>query len=91
MYSGALVIPMIWLRGFDFDNYEKVTYQILPTGYAEVKQLHGTDSFQGVRNFSILMYIQNFSDIIKVQTDMLGKLLNFYSETNQLTIKIQPH
>jgi hypothetical protein len=33
MYNGAMIIPMIWLRGFDFDNYEKVTYQMLPMGY----------------------------------------------------------
>ena len=39
MYSGALIIPMIWLRGYDFNNYEKVTYQMLPSGFAEIKQL----------------------------------------------------
>ncbi|MDR1115493.1 MAG: hypothetical protein LBL33_05000 [Tannerella sp.] len=89
LYSGALVIPMIWMRGFDFDNYEKVTYQMLPMGYAEVKQLCDPDSGQGIRHFSIMIYLQSFVDIIKAQTDMFGKLLYYYSETNQITIKIQ--
>jgi len=43
IFNGALLIPMIWLRGFDFSNFEKATYQMLPVGYAEVKQLHNTD------------------------------------------------
>jgi len=88
MYSGALIIPMIWLRGFDFDNYEKVTYQMLPIGYAEVKQLPETVPCKRIRNFSLLMYIQNFTDIVKVQTDISGKLLSLHSDTNQLTIKL---
>ena len=87
-YSGALIVPMIWFRGFDFDNYEKVTYQMLPMGYAEVKQLPNTVSNQVVRNFSFLMYVQNFTDILKVQTDISGKLLSLQSETNRLTIKL---
>ena len=86
MYSGALVVPMIWLRGFDFDNYMKVTYQMLPVGYAEIKQLPNTASCQGFRNFSLLMYVQNFTDIVKIQTDISGKLLTLYSETNHITI-----
>ena len=88
-YNGALVIPMIWLRGFDFDNYKKVTYQMLPMGYAEVKQLPNTATCQEFRDLSLLMYVQNFTDIIKIRTDMSGKLLSLQSETNQLLIKLQ--
>ena len=88
-YSGALIIPTIWLRGFDFDNFEKITCQMLPMGYAEVKQLPELISDQGIRDFSLLMYVQHFTDIIKIQTDMSGKLLSLHSETNQLTIKTQ--
>ena len=87
-YNGALIVPMIWLRGFDFDSYEKVTYQMLPVGYAEVKQLPEPVTGQGIRDFSLLMYVQNFTDIIKIQTDKSGKLLSLHSEINQLTIKI---
>lgn len=89
MYNGTLVILMIWLRGFDFDNFEKITYQMLPTGYAEVKQIQDSVSGRNERSFSILMFLQNFTDIVKVQTDMSGKMLFFHSETNQLTIKLQ--
>jgi hypothetical protein len=89
LYSGALIIPMIWLRGFDFDNYEKVTYQMLPIGYAEIKQLSNSVSVNGMRDFSLLMYMHNFTDVVKVQTDMSGKLLFFHSETNQISIKLQ--
>ena len=88
-YSGALIVPMIWLRGFDFDSYEKITYQMLPTGYAEIKQLPNTASSQHIRSFSLLMYVHNFTDILKIQTDMCGKLLSLHSETNQVTIKLQ--
>jgi hypothetical protein len=88
VYSGALVIPMIWLRGFDFENYDKVTYHMLLGGYAEVKQLPDAVENQTIRHFSMLMYLQNYTDIIKLQTDMLGKLLSFHSETNLSTVKI---
>ena len=77
MYSGALIIPFIWLRGFDFDNYEKVTYQMLPMGFAEIKQLPDIDLDKTVRNFSLLMYVQNFTDIVKIQTDISGKTVTF--------------
>ena len=87
MYSGALIISMIWLRGLDFNNYEKVIYQMLPQGFAEVKQLSDIVSDKEIRNFSLLMYVQNFTDIVKVQTDMFGKMLSLHSETNQLTIR----
>ena len=88
-YNGALIVPMLWLRGFDFDNYEKVTFQMLPAGYAEVKQLPATVYCQGARTFSVLMYVQNFIDILKIETDKLGILLSLHSESNQLTIKKQ--
>ena len=87
MYSGALVIPTIWLRGFDFDSYEKISYQMLPTGFAEIKQLSGSVSGDKIRNFSLLMCTQNFTDIIKVQTDISGKILSLHSEINNITIK----
>ena len=88
MYNGALVVPIIWLRGVDFENYDKVTYQMLPMGYAEVKQLYSSASFgQNMRNFSLLMYVQNFTSIVKIQTDMSGKLSFFHDEANQLIIK----
>ena len=89
MYSGALITPFIWLRGFDSDNCEKVTYQMLPIGYAEVKQLCGSVSDSEIRDYSLLMCVQNFMDIVKLQTDISGKLLSLHSETNQLTIKKQ--
>jgi len=89
MYNGALVIPMIWLRGFDFDNYEKVTYQMLPTGFAEIKQLANTASDSNICTFSLLLFVQNFTDIVKIQTDIAGKLLSLHSETSGLTIKIK--
>ena len=86
IYSGALVIPMIWLRGFSFDNYEKVAYQMLPAGFVEIKQLTDTVSENNLRTFSLLMYLQNFTDIVKIRTDISGKILSLYSETCQLTI-----
>ena len=89
MYQGALVIPMIWLRGFDFENYEKVTYQMLPAGYAEIKQLSDVVSDNKVRTFSLLMYLQNFTDIVTIETDISGKLLSLHSETNNVIIKIK--
>ena len=89
IYSGALIIPMIWLRGFDFDNCEKVTYQMLPVGFADIKQIPDTVSSNNMREFSVLMYVRNFTDIIKIRTDVSGKLLSLHSVKNQLTIKKQ--
>lgn len=90
LYSGAMIVPFVWLRGFDFNNFEKVIYQMLPDGYAEVKQLRNTDPDQDTREFSLMMCMHNFTDIVKIKTDMFGKMLLFHSETNQITIKIQP-
>ena len=90
MYSGALVIPMVWLRGFDFCNYEKVTCQMIPMGFAEIKQLsEDIVSSKLSRDFSLLMYMQNFTDIIKIQTDISGKLISLHSEVNKITVKIK--
>jgi hypothetical protein len=89
MYNGALVVPLIWLRGFDFDNYETVIYQMLPVGLAEVKQIRTTDLEHNIRRFSILMQIQGYADIVNVQTDMFGKVLYYQSQSNGLTVKIQ--
>ena len=77
-------------RGFDFDNYEKVTYQLLPVGFAEIKQLSDNIvSKKSTCDFSLLMHTQNFADIVKIQTDISGKLLFLHSETNKTTIKIK--
>jgi hypothetical protein len=39
--------------------------------------------------FSLMIYLQNFVDIVKVQTDMSGKVLFYHSEINQLIFKIK--
>ena len=80
------------LFGFrPFENQKLlVRFYHLPIGYAEVKQLRDTNSDQGTRYFSVMIYLQIFTDIVKIQTDKYGKMLSFHSETNQLTIKIQP-
>ena len=60
---------------------------MLPIGFSEIKQLPDAVSDNKIRNFSQLINTQNFTDIIKIQTDISGKMLSLYSEVNKITIK----
>lgn len=88
LYSGALVIPLIWFRGFDFEVFEKTHYQLIPTGRAEVMQIPEMGD-ANVCHFSINMQIGEITDFIQIKTDCSGKVWYYKSELSQLIIKQQ--
>ena len=88
LYSGALALPFIWLRGFNYGTFEKIQYQLFPTGQAEVMQIKKEDK-PTVYHFSINMYIGEMTDLTKIETDHTGKMLLFQSASTKLIIKPQ--
>lgn len=88
LYSGALAIPLIWLRGFDFSFLEKMQYQVLPIGMAEVMQIK-QENISDTRLFSLNIHIGEMSDFINIQTDQSGKVLLYESALSRLIIKPQ--
>lgn len=88
IYNGALVIPLIGFRGFDFTAFEKMQYQLLPAGLAEVMQIRQTDVSDRL-HFSLTIQIGEITDFIKIQTDRAGKILVYESALSKLIIKPQ--
>jgi len=86
LFSGAIVLPFIWLRSYDFNNYDRTQYQIIPHGTSEVQQLKG--SANGSRTFNIQINIGGQIDMIRIETDNIGKMLSFESQTTKLIIKL---
>ena len=89
LFHGALIIPMLWLRGLEFGQYEKTPCQILPLGYAEVTEIKGTMNDSNTREFSLMMQLNEYMDSVLIQTDNSGKVINYQSEIGHLIIKQQ--
>jgi hypothetical protein len=88
IYSGGLIIPMIWLRGFDFLTFNKIQYQLLPIGVAEVMQIK-QNKISDVLHFSLTMQIGEITDYINIKTNQEGKVLLYESAISKLIIKPQ--
>jgi len=88
IYSGALVIPLIWLRGFDFKSFEKIQYQLLPAGLAEVMQIKKTN-VSDTLHFSLNVQLGEINDFINIETDCTGKVILYESALSKLIIKPQ--
>ena len=89
IYSGALVIPFIWLRGFNFKVFEKVQYQLLPVGLVEVMQIKQTNE-SDILQFSLNIQVGEMTDFVNIKTDNKGKVLQYESALSKLIIKPQP-
>jgi len=88
IYNGALVIPTVWLRGFDFNSFEKTQYQLLPAGMAEVKQIKQTNESDRL-HFSLNLQVNGITDIVNITTDYAGKVILYESALSKLRIKPQ--
>lgn len=87
-YSGALVIPFIWLRAFDFNCFNSIEYQIIPVGRAEVLLQRQADDIN-TRNFNIQMTFGQQLDSIDLITDLKGRLIHYQSNLTNTIIKLK--
>lgn len=88
IYNGALVMPLIWLRGFNSEYFEKVQFQLLPVGLAEVMQIKQSNT-SDIRKFSVNIQVMDFTDFIHITTDHTGRTLLYESALSKLIIKPQ--
>jgi uncharacterized membrane protein len=69
-------------------TFEKIQYQVLPVGTAEVmqiKQPNGSDFL----HFSLHMQMGGITGLIRIKTDRAGKILLYESALSKLIIKPQ--